>query len=355
MPYGKAPAPGPRLRAVLDSLAGFQPSVAPPGASAVHLLGSNESPYAPQPGVLAAITAAAAQANRYPEFAGERLVTELAQMHGVPEDSVAIGAGSVALLQMLFQAVCHPDAEVVYAWRSFELYPVLADLAGVRSVRIPLVNGVHNLTAMAHCVTGRTRMIIICNPNNPTGTVVNASELTEMMLQVPSNVLVVLDEAYFEYVRDLRVMSGITLYRRWPNLVTVRTFSKAYGLAGLRVGYMIGEPSLIARLRKAALPYSVSAVAQAAAVAALRLREQLLLHVEETTVERVRVCAELLTRGWDVTESQANFLWLDLGPLSTAFAQQCADTGVAVRAFPGEGVRVSLGSPTDNDAFLGRH
>jgi histidinol-phosphate aminotransferase len=343
---------GLRLRTVLDTLAVFQPSVAPSTTGPAYLLGSNESPHAPLPGVVAAITAAAAQVNRYPDFGGDELAAELGRVHGVPRDHVILGAGSAALLQVLFQAVGDPDAEVVYAWRSFELYPVFADLAGVRSVRVPLAGNVHDLKAIVRQVTERTRMIIICNPNNPTGTVVAAAELEQMMRHVPSDVLVALDEAYFEYVRDPKVVTGIVLHRRWPNLVALRTFSKAYGLAGLRVGYMIADPAVLARLSRAVLPYSVSAVAQVAAIAALRLREQLSSQVKETVAERARVRAELLASGWDVPESQANFLWLGLGSASAALGQRCAEVGVAVRVFPGQGVRVSLGSPTDNEAFL---
>lgn len=352
MPSTAGPVPGPRLRAVLDDLALFQPSAAPSATGPVHLLGSNESPDDPLPGVLAAIADAAAHVNRYPDFAGTELVAELGRFHGVPRESIVLGAGSVALLQLLFQAVGEPGAEAVHAWRSFELYPVLAGLAGVRGVRVPLVDGVHDLKAIAGSVTTRTRMIVICNPNNPTGTVVEAAELSELMRHVPSDVLVVLDEAYFEYVRAPRVASGVAMHRDWPNLVVLRTFSKAYGLAGLRVGYMIGEPSVIARLRTAGLPYSVSVVAQAAALAALRLREHVFARVEQTVAERRRVRARLLDAGWDVTESHANFLWLGQGPASIEFACRCSGAGVLVRAFPGEGVRVSLGSPADNDAFL---
>lgn len=344
--------PRPRLRPVFDRLPSYRPDKAVlPVAGRTCALGANESPHEVLPGIAAAIMAVAGTVNRYPDFGATELIAEIARTHGVPEDRVALGAGSVALLQMAFQAVAEPDAEVLYAWRSFELYPVLADLAGVSSVRVPLVNEVHDLAAMAGAVTRRTAMIIICNPNNPTGTAFGHAELQEFLHLVPRDCLVVLDEAYAEYVRRPGTRSGLSLCRDWPNLAVLRTFSKAYGLAGLRVGYLVGDPYVAAQLRKACLPYSLSVVAQAAALAALKAQDQLLAQVDETVAERTRIREALLAAGWDVPPSEANFLWLRLGEASAAFAQRCADSGIHVRTFPGEGVRVSVGSPSDNDAF----
>ncbi|GCE00794.1 histidinol-phosphate transaminase [Embleya hyalina] len=342
---------GPRLRAVLDAPALFEPSVAPRAAGPARLLGSNESPHDPLPEIVAAMADAALYVNRYPDYGGRDLTATLSRVHGVPEDRIVPGAGSIALLQMLFQAVGEPGAEVVYAWRSFELYPVLADLAGVRSVRVPLSDGGHDLGAMAERIGDRTRMVVVCNPNNPTGTVVGHEEFAEFMLRVPSDVLVVLDEAYFEYVRDPGVVSGLVLHRRWPNLVVLRTFSKAYGLAGLRVGYLVGDPAITTRVRRAYLAYSLNTPAQAAAVRALELRERLLDRVEEAVGERTRLRDALRAAGMSVSDSQANFLWLPLGGDSAAFARRCAEDGIAVRVFPDEGVRVSIGARGDNEAF----
>jgi histidinol-phosphate aminotransferase len=214
------------------------------------------------------------------------------------------------------------------------------------------VNEAVDLPAIAAAVTRNTRMIILCNPNNPTGTAFGRAELRDFLDLVPADCLVVLDEAYGEYVRRPGPASGLRLVRDWPNLAVLRTFSKAYGLAGLRVGYLVGAPYVAAQLRKACLPYSLSAVAQAAARAALKAQDQLLAQVDETVAERTRVRAALLAAGWEVPGSETNFLWLGLGPASAAFARRCAEAGIHVRTFPGEGVRVSVGAPADNDAFL---
>ncbi len=347
------PRPRPRLRSVFDRIASYRPDEAVrPVAGRTCALGANESPHPVLPDIAAAVMEAAGTVNRYPDFGGSELIADLARTHGVPEDRVALGAGSVALLQMALQAIAEPEAEVLYAWRSFELYPVLADLAGVRSVRVPLVNETVDLAAMAGAVTRNTRMIIICNPNNPTGTAFGQVELRDFLDLVPADCLVVVDEAYGEYVRRPGPDSGLRLCRDWPNLAVLRTFSKAYGLAGLRVGYLVGDPYVAAQLRKACLPYSLSVVAQAAARAALKAQDQLLAQVDETVAERTRIRAALLAAGWEVPRSEANFLWLRLGEASAAFARRCADAGIHVRTFPGEGVRVSVGAPADNDAFL---
>jgi histidinol-phosphate aminotransferase len=337
----------------LDDLATYQPGPAVRGTSVhSHLLEGNESPDDPPPGVVEAVAAAAATANRYPDFHGTALIRELAKLYQVSEDRIALGAGSVALLQTLFQAVAEPGAEVVHAWRSFELYPVLADLAGVRSHRVPLANEVHDLRAMADQVNSRTRMVIVCNPNNPTGTVAHSDEFEDFLDRIPSDCLVALDEAYREYVRDPDAPEGLTLSWNRPNVVVLRTFSKAYGIAGLRAGYLIGDPYIVTRLRTACLPFSVSAAAQAAALAALRAREEVCRRVDAIVVERIRMRTVLLDSGWDVPASEANFLWLRLDDRSTAFGRWCDERGIGVRIFPAEGVRVSVGSRESNDAFL---
>lgn len=345
--------PRPRLRPVLDALPSFRPSLVVPSTTGdTHLLGSNESPHAPLPGIIEAVAEAGADINRYPDFGATELIADIARAHGLPEDRIVLGAGSVALLQTILQAVSDPGAVALYAWRSFELYPILTDLAGIRSVRVPLVKEVHDLRGMASQVTEYTRVVIVCNPNNPTGTVLGQAELRGLLELVPSDCLIVLDEAYWEYVRHPDARSGLSFCQDWPNLAVLRTFSKAYGLAGLRVGYLVGDPYVVMQLRKACLPYSLSVVAQAAARAALRMGDQLLERVEETVAERTRVRKDLLAAGWVVPPSEANFLWLRLGEASAAFDRWCGDMGIGVRAFPGEGVRVSLGSPADNDAFL---
>ncbi|MDB1089745.1 histidinol-phosphate transaminase [Streptomyces sp. ACA25] len=343
----------PPLRSLLDALPAYEPSDGVyAGPTRPRLLSANESPHDPLPGIVEAIAAAGATVNRYPDPGCGALTLAIAEALGTDEDQVVVGAGSVALLQTLVQSISDPGAEAVYAWPSFELYPVLSKLAGVVSVPVPLSGAAHDLRAMADRITPSTRLVIICNPNNPTGSVVGSEDLGRFLAAVPPSCLVAIDEAYHEYVRAPQTSSGLRFCEGHPNVVVLRTFSKAYGLAGLRVGYLIGDARVVRRLRKVGLAYSVSAVAQRAAVAALGLEEQLLQRVGTTVAERSRVQDALLDDGWQIPESQANFLWLPLGEEAAGFGRWCASQGIAVRTFPGEGVRVSIGSTEDDDAFL---
>jgi histidinol-phosphate aminotransferase len=241
---------------------------------------------------------------------------------------------------------------VIYAWRSFEAYPILADLAAAASVRVPLRDETHDLAAMADAITPRTKLILVCNPNNPTGTVAHRDELEAFLDRVPPDCLVVLDEAYREYIRDEAVPDGLDLYRDRPNVAVLRTFSKAYGLAGLRTGFMIAHEPVSAAARATMLPFSVNSIAQAAAIASLAAEAELLERVELTVKERTRVRETLIADGWTVPPTEANFVWLRLGDHTTEFAAACEAEGVAVRPFAAEGARVSIGDPESNDAFL---
>jgi histidinol-phosphate aminotransferase len=343
----------PRFRPVLDTVPAYKPGKAPVAAAGeAHKLSSNESPYGPLPSVLGVIAEAAGAVNRYPDNGAEQLTGALAERFAVPPGHIAVGCGSVGVLKQLIEAASGPGDEVLYAWRSFEAYPPLVDLAGATSVRVPLRGETHDLAAMAEAITPNTRLILVCNPNNPTGTVVREPELVDFLDRVPGDCLVVLDEAYREYIRDPRVADGIDLYRDRPNVAVLRTFSKAYGLAGLRVGFVIGHEPVATAVRKTMLTFSVNSVAQAAAVASLRAEDELLERVESVVKERDRVRAALLADGWTVPESEANFVWLRLGEHTTAFAETCDAAGVSVRPFAGEGARVSIGTPAANDAFL---
>jgi histidinol-phosphate aminotransferase len=343
----------PRFRSVLDEYVAYRPGkVATSAEGRSYKLSSNESPYGPLPSVRAMIAEAAGQVNRYPDNGCSVLIQTIAERFGVPEDHVAVGCGSVGVTQMLLEAVGEPGVEVMYAWRSFEAYPTLADLAGVTSVRVPLADEAHDLRAMADALTDRTRLVFVCNPNNPTGTAVRRAELEAFFDAVPENCLIVLDEAYNEYVRDPGVPNGLEMYADRPNLVILRTFSKAYGLAGLRIGFMVSQPPIAEQVRKTYLPFSVNTLAQAAAVASLRAEGELLERVESTVKERERVRDALIAQGWTVPQTEANFLWLRLGDATVDFATACDAEGVSVRPFPGEGARVSIGSPEENDAFL---
>jgi histidinol-phosphate aminotransferase len=342
-----------RFRPILDLFAPYQPGKVPsaPGGRS-YKLSSNESPFGPLPSVLKVIAEAAGSINRYPDHGAVELTEAIAHRYGVPASHVAVGCGSVGVAQQLLEAVGEPGAEVIYAWRSFEAYPYLSDLAGATSVRVPLRDEAHDLEAMAGAITGQTRLIFVCTPNNPTGTVVHRAELQEFLGRVPQDCLVVLDEAYAEYVRDTDVPDGLALYRDHPNVAVLRTFSKAYGLAGLRVGFLVGHEPVAAAARKTMLTFSVNALAQAAAVASLAAEPELLDRVDAVVRERSRVYDELLGQGWTVPRTEANFVWLRLGDDTTDFAAVCGSAGISVRPFAGEGARVSIGDHEANDAFL---
>ncbi|MBT2367188.1 histidinol-phosphate transaminase [Streptomyces sp. ISL-10] len=344
----------PKLRAELDGIPTYKPGKpAAAGGPVAFKLSSNENPYPPLPGVMETAVAAAQNFNRYPDMACTGLVNELAERFGVPASHVATGTGSVGVAQSLLQSTSGPGDEVIYAWRSFEAYPIITQISGATSVQVPLTAGeVHDLDAMADAITDRTRLIFVCNPNNPTGTVVRRAQLERFLDRVPSDVLVVLDEAYREFIRDADVPDGIEIYRDRPNVAVLRTFSKAYGLAGLRVGFAIAHEPVAAALRKTAVPFGVSQLAQDAAVASLQAEDELLGRVGSLVCERNRVHEALVKQGWTVPETQANFVWLRLGERTIDFAAACEKAGVVVRPFAGEGVRVTIGECEANDLFL---
>ncbi|MEJ8658387.1 MULTISPECIES: histidinol-phosphate transaminase [Streptomyces] len=344
----------PKLRAELDGIPTYKPGKpAAAGGPAAFKLSSNENPYPPLPGVMETAIAAAGTFNRYPDMACTGLMNELADRFGVPVSHLATGTGSVGVAQQLLQATSGPGDEVIFAWRSFEAYPIITQISGATAVPVPLTSGdVHDLDAMADAVTDRTRLIFVCNPNNPTGTVVHREELERFLDRVPSDVLVVLDEAYREFIRDAAVPDGIEIYRERPNVAVLRTFSKAYGLAGLRVGFAVAHEPVAAALRKTAVPFGVSQLAQDAAVASLQAEDELLGRVGSLVAERTRVYDGLVGQGWTVPPTQANFVWLRLGERTVDFAAACERAGVVVRPFAGEGVRVTIGECEANDVFL---
>jgi histidinol-phosphate aminotransferase len=345
----------PRLRAELDGIPTYKPG-RPPAAgegAPAFKLSSNENPYPPLPGVLEAAFAAAGSFNRYPDMACSALTDELSRRFQVPAGHLATGTGSVGVAQQLVQATSGPGDEVMYAWRSFEAYPIITRISGADAVQVPLdADERHDLEAMADAVTGRTRLIFVCNPNNPTGTAVRRAALERFLDRVPGDVLVVLDEAYREFNDDPEVPDGVELYRDRPNVAVLRTFSKAYGLAGLRVGFAVAHEPVAAALRKTAVPFGVSQLAQDAAVASLRAEPALLERVAALVGERARVVAGLAGQGWTVPRTQANFVWLRLGERTADFAAACERAGVSIRPFPGEGVRISIGESEANDLLL---
>lgn len=340
-----------RLRPELAGVPGYRAGrPAPDGAFKIS---SNENPYPPLPSVVHVLAAAAGSVNRYPDFASARLVARLAERFKVPEEHVAVGTGSVGVCQQIVQAVAGPGDEVVFAWRSFEAYPIIVQVSGATAVRVPLLaDETHDLDAMAAAVTERTRLILVCNPNNPTGTAVRRSALEAFLDQAPTDTLIVIDEAYREFVRDPEIPDGIDLYRDRPNVAVLRTFSKAYGLAGLRVGFAVAHEPVADALRKTAVPFGVSSLAQDAAVASLDAEDELIERVDVLVAEGARMTDELARQGWPAIDAQANFVWLRLGNRTEEFAASCAEAGVIVRPFPGEGVRVTVAEPAASDLFL---
>ncbi|MER8183379.1 histidinol-phosphate transaminase [Kitasatospora sp. NPDC094015] len=344
-------AQGPRLRPTLDGIPTYKPGK-PAGADA-YKLSSNENPYPPLAGVLEAALAAAGSFNRYPDMAVTALTEELAHRFGVPAEHIATGTGSVSVAQSLVLSTAGPGDEVMFAWRSFEAYPIITQVAGATPVAVPLTaTEEHDLDAMLAAITDRTRLIFVCNPNNPTGTAIRRAELVRFLDAVPGDILVVLDEAYIEFIRDEQVPNGLELYRDRPNVCVLRTFSKAYGLAGLRVGFAVAHEPVATALRKTAVPFGVSQLAQDAAVASLRAEDELLERVEALVAERARVVAALTAQGWELADTQANFVWLRLGDRALDFAAACAAAGVVVRPFQGDGVRITIGEVAGNDLFL---
>ncbi len=342
---------GPRLRADLAALPRYVPGRAAVG-DPLYKLSSNENPFPPLPSVMAAVQGELDQFNRYPDPGNSELLAVLAERLDVPVEHLVLGPGSVGVTQALIRAVAGPGDEVLFAWRSFEAYPLLAWTAGATPVQVPLRDERHDLDAMADAITERTRLILVCNPNNPTGTAVRRDELERFLDRVPSDVLVVLDEAYGEFVRDEQVPDGIALHRERPNVAVLRTFSKAYGLARLRVGYAVAHPPVAAALRAFSVPFGVSGPAQTAAVASLRAEDELLVRVAEVVAERDRVTRALRAAGWTVAQSEGNFVWLRLGERTTEFAAACEEAGLMVRPYAGEGVRITVGAPEANDRAL---
>ncbi|MFK4105331.1 histidinol-phosphate transaminase [Streptomyces sp. NPDC019531] len=319
-------------------------------------LANNELAFPPLPAVAAAVDAGIPALNRYPSIRPAALTQALASHLGVAPERVAVGAGSGMLLQHLMQSVCRGPSNVVYGWPSFEGYPLLARIVGAEPRPVRLTAGqAHDLDAMLAAITPSTRMVVICNPNNPTGTVVHREEVLGFLHKVPEDVVVVLDEAYHEFVGDPDSLDGVGLAgedSEFGNVVSLRTFSKAYGLAGLRVGYCVAAPAVVAAVHEVQLPFTVSALAEAAAVVSLSAEGELALRRRDVDQERSRMLTVLGAAGYEVVPSQGNFLWLPLAQDATRFAKHCMEHNVLVRPVSGEGIRVTVGASTDNDMFL---
>jgi histidinol-phosphate aminotransferase len=317
-------------------------------------LASNETVLGPLPSVRAAIERATDIVNRYPDNGCVQLKAALAEHLGsdfAPEH-VAVGCGSVSLCQQLVQITASAGDEVIYGWRSFELYPPLVQVSGATAIQVPLTDHTFDLYAMLAAVTERTRLIFVCNPNNPTSTVVDPDALARFIRAVPPHILIAIDEAYVEYIRDGMAPDSLDLVQTHSNVVVLRTFSKAYGLAGLRIGYAVGHPDLMTALDKVYVPFTVSSLAQAAAIASLAAADELLARTDALVAERARVAAALRDAGFALPSTQANFVWLPLGPSTLDFVKQAADARIVVRPYGTDGVRVTIGAPDENDALL---
>lgn len=307
-------------------------------------LSSNEATQPPLPAAVDAMAAAAAGANRYPDMGAVAIREALAEHLGVAFEQVAVGTGSSALCQQLVQVTCADGDEVVFPWRSFEAYPIFAQVHGATPVAIPLKDEGVDLEAIAAAITDRTRLIFICNPNNPSGSIVTRAEFAEFMAKVPAEITVALDEAYTEYLRAEDTPLATEDIAKYPNLVGLRTFSKAYGLAGLRIGYAFGQPDMIEALNKVSIPFSVNSVAQAGALASLAAQDELKQRTDTAVVERQRVI-----EATGAYPSETNFVWLpgETPELAAALAEQ----GVLVRSFP-EGIRITVTTPEETDQLL---
>lgn len=354
------------VRPVFDTLPSYAAGKPPAPVEGLtrYKLSSNENPLGPVPEV-ARVLAEFDAVHRYPDPLSTALRTALAGQLGVDAEDIVTGAGSLGALNQIIKTFAGVNAdgvqdEVIYAWRSFEAYPILVGIMGARSVQVPnLPNGAHDLDAMAAAVTDRTRLILVCTPNNPTGPAVTESQIRSFLAKVPATVPVVIDEAYFEFCAASSIpegeeppLNGLDIYRDYPNVIILRTFSKAQGLAGLRVGYSISHPQITRHLRVAATPFAVSALAERAAVASIEHQEAVMERVSHIVAERERVTARLRELGYEFPSTYANFVWLPLGERTGEFVDLMNRNALSVRAFGSEGVRVSIGEVEANDRFL---
>lgn len=354
------------VRPVFDTLPSYAAGKPPAPVEGLtrYKLSSNENPLGPVPAV-ARVLAEFDAVHRYPDPLSTALRTALAEQLGVDAEDIVTGAGSLGALNQIIKIFAGVEAdggqnEVIYAWRSFEAYPILVGIMGARSVQVPnLPDGSHDLDAMAAAITDRTRLILVCTPNNPTGPAVTESQIRSFLAKVPATVPVVIDEAYFEFCAASSIpegeeppLNGLDIYRDYPNVIILRTFSKAQGLAGLRVGYSISHPQITRHLRVAATPFAVSALAERAAVASIEHQDAVMERVKRIVAERERVTARLRELGYEFPSTYANFVWLPLGERTGEFVDLMNRNALSVRAFGSEGVRVSIGEVEANDRFL---
>ena len=347
-----------RPRPAVDGLPAYRPGKGAAQAEAEHgivdaiKLASNETPWGPVPSVVAAIETAAGDVNRYADHRATALRERLADRLGVDTAMVTAGCGSVGLLQQLCLTYVDPGDEVVYPWRSFEVYPVYTRLVGGIAVTLPLVDDRFDLDAVADSVTERTKLVVLATPNNPTGTSVSTVELAAMLDRIDERTVVVIDEAYREFNDPAFGDPVVDLLPRYDNVMVLRTFSKAQGLAALRVGYGVAHPDVIEAVDKTLFPFAVNGLAQVAALAAIEAEDEIMERVELLRAERNRVVAALRRDGLALPDPQANFVWLPVGERTDDLYLELERRGVVTRPFSGEGIRVTIGTPEENDRFL---
>lgn len=347
-----------RPRPVVAALPSYRPGKGAAQAEQEHgitdaiKLASNENPLPPIESVQRAVAKAAAGLNRYADHRATAVRERLAEWLSVDSEAVAVGCGSVGLLQQFALTYVDPDDEVVYPWRSFEVYPVYTQLAGGRAVTVPLVADGFDLAGLAAAITDRTKLVFLATPNNPTGTAVSTADLATLVEASPPHVVFVVDEAYREFLDRAFGDPVRDLVPRFSNVAVTRTFSKAHGLAGLRFGYAVGHPELISAIDKTLFPFAVNALAQAAAIAVIDADDEVRARVASILDERRRVAAALVEAGWELPDQQANFVWLPLGDATDEVYLELERRGVVTRPFSGEGIRVTIGSAAENDRFL---
>ncbi|EKU47344.1 MULTISPECIES: histidinol-phosphate transaminase [Brevibacterium] len=335
------------LRDALTQFPPYKPGKPPSDAPglAPYKLSSNENHFAPLPGITEAVAAATQVPAAYPDPKSAKLVAEIAAYLDVDPSEVVPGAGASEILSALTNITLEAGTSVVYPWPSFEMYPILASARGAEKRAVPLLpDGRHDFAGMLAEIDDTTRLVLLCSPNNPTGPSVRTSELDGFMAEVPAGVIVALDEAYWEFATDAEAVDGLAAFRKYDNLVLARTFSKAHGLAGLRVGYGVADAEIATALRQVVAPFSVTTGAQAAASESLARVGEVLVRAKEVAATRDRFAADLRDLGFDVPDAQGNYVWIALDDeAAAAFEDACAAQAVAIRRLSG-GVRVSIGA-----------
>ena len=348
-----------RPRAVVADLPAYRPGKGAAQAEAEHgitnaiKLASNENPAAPLDAILRAVTDAAQGVNRYADHRATAVREALAARLGVDSAQVTVGSGSSGILQQLFFSYVDPGDEVVFPWRSFEVYPVFTRLMNGTPVQVPLAADLGvDISALVDAISERTKLVFLATPNNPTGVATTTTELRRLLDEISPSTIVCIDEAYREFVDPGFGDPVAELLPDYPNVVVTRTFSKAHGLAGLRVGYGVGHPDVIATVDKTMLPFTVNALAQAAALAALEHEPEIHERVGEILAERARVEVELAATGWTFPNHQGNFVWLATADRTDDVAVGLEQRGAVIRPFSGDGIRVTIGTAEENDRFL---